>query len=94
MAMLTVECYAGYRADERPLRFRLWGRTFEIAEVHDRWYAPEATYYRVIAEDGNFYVLKHDERKGEWTLDAFRARESGLSHGRAAGTEPPTLRKN
>jgi hypothetical protein len=74
--LLRVECYSGYRADERPVRFTLGGRTFEIEEVEDRWYAPEASYFRVRADDGNFYVLRHDETQDAWTLDAFRAAHS------------------
>jgi len=70
---VRVECHAGYRADERPLRFELRGRTFEVEQVDDQWYSPDARYFRVRATDGNFYVLKHDELHDGWTLDAFRA---------------------
>lgn len=73
---IRVECYAGHRADERPLRFELRGRTFEVDEVDDRWYSPDARYFRVRATDGNFYVLRHDEVADGWTLDAFRAARS------------------
>jgi hypothetical protein len=73
MSDIHVECYAGYRADERPLRFALRGRVFEIREVEDRWYSPGATYFRVLADDGNVYVLRHEEGIDVWTLDAFRA---------------------
>ena len=73
MSQIRVECYAGHRADQRPLRFYLRGRRFEVAEVEDQWYAPDARYFRVIAQDGNFYVLRHDEGQDAWTLDAFRA---------------------
>jgi hypothetical protein len=78
MPNIQVECYAGYRADERPLRFVLCGRAFEVAEVEDRWYSPGTIYFRVRATDGNFYVLRHDEGMDVWTLEAFRAlREPG-----------------
>jgi hypothetical protein len=77
MHEILVECYSGYRADERPLRFSLRGRAFEVVAVDDRWYSPEAIYFRVRAQDGNFYVLRHDERSDRWALDAFRkGRES------------------
>jgi hypothetical protein len=69
---IRVECHAGYRSDEYPLRFILRGRLFEIIEVEDRWYSPGTIYFRVRAEDGNFYVLRHDEGMDVWTLDAFR----------------------
>jgi hypothetical protein len=73
MSDIRVECYAGHRADERPLRFVLRGRPFEIAELDGRWYSPDASYFRVRAEDGNYYVLRHDEVQDLWTLDGFRA---------------------
>ena len=77
MTDIRVECYAGYRADEHPLRFVLRGRTFEVVDVEDRWYSPGAIYFRVRAEDGNFYILRHDEGMDVWTLDGFRTgRES------------------
>ncbi len=72
MSNIRVECYAGFRADQRPLRFVLCGRTFEVTEVQDKWYAPSASYFRVRADDGNFYILRHDEAQDFWTLDAFR----------------------
>ncbi len=74
MRTVVVECYAGYRGDERPVRFVLGGQAYEIDEVDDRWYSPEATYFRVVANDGNIYVLRHDEHLNEWTLEGFRAR--------------------
>jgi hypothetical protein len=46
---------------------------FEVTEVDDQWYSPDARYFRVRADDGNFYVLRHDEIADDWTLDAFRA---------------------
>jgi hypothetical protein len=74
MNEIRVECYAGYRADERPLRFGLSGRSFEVTELDARWYSPGASYFRVLAADGNFYVLRHDVTQGTWTLDSVRAK--------------------
>ena len=73
MLSIQVECYAGYRADQRPLQFTLRGKTFKVVEVEDQWYEPEATYFRLRADDRNFYILRHDEPQDIWTLDAFRA---------------------
>jgi len=80
MSEMRVECYAGYRADERPVRFTLRGRTFEIAEVEDQWYSPGAIYFRVRTDGGDYFVLRHEEPQDVWSVDAFRsARErSGL----------------
>ena len=73
MNEIEVECYSGYKADQRPVRFTLKGREFQVEEVDDQWYAPDAVYFRVRASDGNYYVLRHDENSDAWTLDAFRA---------------------
>ncbi len=66
-----VECYAGYKADERPVRFHLGGHSYEVREVQDRWYDPGATYFKVKADDGNLYILRHS-LEDAWTLQAFR----------------------
>lgn len=78
---LKVECYAGYRADERPVRFYLGKNVYEVQEVLDRWYEPEDTLFKVRAQDGNDYILRH--RRGEeeesWTLESFRQNASNPS---------------
>ena len=73
MSEMRVECYAGYRADQRPIRFTLRGRTFEIMEVQDQWYSPDAIYFRVRTQDGDYFVLRHDEPQDVWSLNAFRS---------------------
>ncbi len=73
MGEIKVECYAGYRADQRPLRFTMGSRILTIEEVQDQWYSPEETYFRVRASDGDIYILRHNETEDRWTLDAFRS---------------------
>ena len=73
MNEIRVQCYAGFKADERPQKFTLRGRDFNVNVVDDQWYSPAAVYFRVRADDGNYYVLRHDEVQDSWTLDAFRA---------------------
>ena len=73
MSELRVKCYAGYRPDQRPSQFILRGREFDVTELDRLWHSPDATYFRVRADDGNFYVLRHDEREDFWTLDGLRA---------------------
>jgi len=73
MNEIRVECYSGYRADEHPLKFSTGNRDYIVERVDDKWYSPGATYFRVLADDENIYVLKHDESSDTWSLDAFRA---------------------
>jgi hypothetical protein len=71
--LLRVECYAGYKGGERPVRLFLHGKMTEIADVEDRWYSPGFTYFRVLMHTGERYVLRHQEAQDVWTLEAFRA---------------------
>ena len=71
---VTVETYSGYKADQRPVRFHFRDREYQVEEVLDQWYSPAATYFRVRAQDGNLYILRHAESGfGDlWTLESFR----------------------
>jgi len=70
---VRVECYAGYKGDERPVRLQIDEQMMEIAEVEDRWYSPGATYFRVLLANGERYVLRREDAQDVWTLEAFRA---------------------
>ena len=68
---LQVQCHAGYRADEEPLRFRLGGRAVGVAEILDRWLDPAYRYFKVRAGDGAVYILRHDTVADRWELTLF-----------------------
>ena len=72
--LISVETYSGLKADERPLRLRLSDRVLDVVEIEDRWYSPGETYFRLLASDGDRYILRHVEAQDSWTLAAFRAR--------------------
>lgn len=72
--IVRVETYSGFQADERPVRLHLGDRTLEVAAVEDRWYSPGETYFRVLTDDGDRYILRHIEAQDVWTLTAFRAK--------------------
>lgn len=71
--IIRVECYAGYRGNERPVRVLLGHETFDVAEVEDRWYSPGSTYFRIKLTTGARYVLRRTEAQDTWTIEAFRA---------------------
>ena len=71
--LLRVECYAGHKGDERPVRLQIDEQMVEIAEVEDRWYSPGATYFRVLLANGERYVLRREDGQDMWTLEAFRS---------------------
>jgi hypothetical protein len=69
---IRVECYAGYRGEQEPIAFWLGTRRLVVHAVTDRWFAPRQRWFRVDADDGNMYVLRHDEENGDWDIAAFR----------------------
>jgi hypothetical protein len=72
---LRVECYSGRKADERPVRFHLGERLLMVEEVLDQWYGPGDSFFKVRADDGNLYILRHNLSAADdtWTLESFRA---------------------
>jgi hypothetical protein len=69
---LRVECYAGAKADERPLRFQLGERDHMVEEVVDQWYGPDDVFFKVRTDDGNLYILRRNTAADAWTLESFR----------------------
>jgi len=65
---VRVECYAGYRGEETPRRFYLEKRRIEVAEVLDRWLAPDHRYFKLRGGDGALYILRHDVAADRWEL--------------------------
>lgn len=72
---IEVASYSGYKADERPLRFRLSEQDYTVEELLDQWHGPHDVFFRVRANDGNVYILRRGSEtpEGEWTLEAFRS---------------------
>jgi len=69
---LPVECYAGTKVDERPVRFQLGERDHMVEEVLDQWYGPDDVFFKVRTDDGNLYILRRNTSADEWTLESFR----------------------
>ena len=69
---LQVQCYAGRKADERPVRFRMGERDYMVEEIVDQWYGPDDQFYKVRADDGNLYILRQNIADREWSLESFR----------------------
>jgi len=69
---ITVQTYAGYKGDERPVSFSREGRIFRIMEIVDRWYDPDHNMFKVLADDGRTYLLRHDMNADTWELEGPR----------------------
>lgn len=68
---IKVECYAGHRGEERPLRIHFDSRAVEVARVLDAWHGPDHRYFKLLGADGATYLVRHDERTAAWTLTHF-----------------------
>ncbi len=73
---LRVECYSGYKADERPIRIYLHDQPVDVIAIEDRWYSPGFTFFRILLSTGDHYVLRRQEAQDTWTIEAFRSAKS------------------
>ena len=71
---VRVECYAGYRGEETPRRLVFDARKITVAEVLDRWLAPDHRYFKVLGDDGAIYILRHAAVHGRWELVLYDRR--------------------
>ena len=64
-----VECYSGYTLHERPKVIHLEDKRLFVLEMKDRWFGPDHTYFKVLADDGNTYLLRYDRTCDEWAME-------------------------
>ena len=72
-----VECYAGHRGEQTPRTLILGDRRVAVAAVLDAWLGPDHRYFKLKGDDGNTYLVRHDERSNSWELTMFRAENVG-----------------
>lgn len=73
---VKVECYSGHKGGERPVRFLLGRRRIQVENVVDRWYGENGSYFRVMGDDKNLYILKGPIEEGFWELVSFTHKDS------------------
>jgi hypothetical protein len=69
---IHVDCYAGYKGEQQPRRFRLRSRTIEINTILDQWLAPDHRYFKVQGDDHAVYILRHDPIAWKWELTFYQ----------------------
>lgn len=69
---VRVECHAGYRGEETPRRFAIGARRIEVVDVLDRWLDPDHRYFKVLGDDGDVHILRHDVEGDAWELTRYR----------------------
>ena len=72
---IPVECYSGYRANERPTAFSFRGRRWEVAEIVDRWYEgglqpgrPQVNHFKVRTAEGTLFLLRYLSLLDAWSI--------------------------
>ncbi|HNT56568.1 MAG TPA: hypothetical protein PKL99_01705 [Syntrophales bacterium] len=79
MAMETevvfVECYSGYKVNERPRAFVFRGKRRIVADILDRWYEggtgpgrPPLDYFKIRTEEGEDYILCYHSLFDRWAV--------------------------
>ena len=68
---VKLESYSGYRGEQEPRAFHLDGRRLQVSEIVDRWIEPGMRWYKCLAEDGNMYIIRHEEEADDWELVSF-----------------------
>ncbi|MBN1482413.1 cytoplasmic protein [candidate division KSB1 bacterium] len=70
-----VECYSGYKVNERPVAVFFQDQRREIAEILDRWYEggldssrPALYYFKVQTSEGQLFLLRYDPLFDKWFL--------------------------
>ena len=72
---IEVECYSGYKANERPVAFTYQKRCREVAEIVDRWYEggleaqnPSVSYFKVRTVEGEVFLLRNVSLFDAWSI--------------------------
>ncbi len=72
---VQVECYSGYRVNERPVAFTFRGQRREVLEIVDRWYEgsidtarPEIHYFKVRTTEGDVVLLRYLSLFDSWSV--------------------------
>lgn len=67
--VIRVNCYSGYKADEKPVSFMLGEKKLRIEKVIGQWRSPDFERFKVRADDGKVYLIRKDNIKGDWELE-------------------------
>ena len=72
---IQVECYSGYKSNERPIAFTFQNLRREISEIVDRWYEggvkpddPVINYFKIKTNDGTIFILRYLANSDNWLI--------------------------
>jgi len=64
----AVRCLSGSRADERPLSFLADEGEIAVHSIRESWREPDFLHFRVEANDGRVFDLRHHEFEHFWEM--------------------------
>jgi len=83
-AVITVQCYEGFAANESPRAFQWEGRHYEVVRIIDRWYATDRdnatdvnNYFRVRCKDGSVHLIRYNRLFDNWAIVLPQGRNEG-----------------
>jgi len=68
MTDIKVQCYSGHRYAQEPRSFTWQGRHYQVAQIEQRWQAPEGPAFRVRAGSGDRFELWYNESADRWLI--------------------------
>jgi len=77
LKIIHVSCYSGYKANERPVNFTVRERKLIVEKIIDRWYGPNHSYFKILANDKKIYLIKYDHDEDLWTLEKITGLKTG-----------------
>jgi hypothetical protein len=63
---INVNAYSSYKANERPVDFRIGDMTIKISAIIDRWIEPDRDCFKVKGDNGKIYSLCWFREKDLW----------------------------
>jgi hypothetical protein len=71
--IIHVESVIGPIGLSEPCAFTLGERRIKVITIIDRWLSSKHDYFKLKADDGGIYILRHDEQAAQWEITWFHA---------------------
>jgi hypothetical protein len=83
---IRVEYEAGLAGEPEPAVVWFGRRRLPVRSIVDRWYGPAQRWWKLETDDG-LYVLRREDRSGEWELAAVPRVDAQQQGHNSPGTE-------
>jgi hypothetical protein len=64
-----VQCYSGYRYDQRPYRFTWQDQMFEVEAVLRQENTPQGRRFLVRTDHGDLFALEYNQDTDQWQIN-------------------------